>query len=176
MRMPGHDEERRADAALPLATDNPLEAPVRVGAPDPVHRRDCERARLGDRGSEPAPADRLLDPRDSAAQTDPAPPPGHVDVVREGDGEAGAAPSRRLDAEPCPQALERRVERIERGPVGQEPAVLIEPRRLPRPLRLLDPRKVEERVGELVAGRALAGADTLPRLGRIRKLLSEADV
>ena len=89
----------------------------------------------------------------------------------ERDGEAGAAPARRLDAEPAPQALERRVERIERRAGRTEPPVLVA-----RALPLLDAGEVEERLGELVAVGPLSPLDLLPGLGPVGNVVAEADL
>ena len=89
----------------------------------------------------------------------------------ERDGEAGAAPARRLDSEPAPQTLERWVERLERGAGRPEPAVLVA-----RGVSLLDAGEVEERLGELVALRPLAPGDLLPGLGPVGDVVPEPEL
>ena len=87
------------------------------------------------------------------------------------DGEAGAAPARRLDAEPAAQTLERWVERLERGAGRPEPAVLVA-----RAVSLLEAGEVEERLGELVALRPLAPGNLLPGLGPVGDVVPEPEL
>ena len=89
----------------------------------------------------------------------------------QGDGEAGAVISRRLGPELPSQPLERRIERIEARPLCTEAAVLV-----PRGRPFLDPRELEERFGELVAGRTFASVDLLPRLGPIGQIVAEPEL
>ena len=92
--------------------------------------------------------------------------------MAQADREARAAPAPRLDAELLSQPLERRVERVERGRGRGKAAVLVA-----RPVPLLDPREVEERLGEIVAL-----ADARPRstcsqaASRVRHVVAEAEV
>jgi len=166
--VPGEQEEGRGRPVLALGLHQLAEAPVGVGAAQPVERHAGERARLA--GGRPAPPseDARLEPRRGPLDPEPRPAPGHVHVVREGDGEARSAPAPRLEPEPASEPVERRVERIEaRGRRG-EPAVLVA-----RPVELLDAGQVEERVREVVLLRALAALDRGPCLGDVRDVGAE---
>lgn len=88
----------------------------------------------------------------------------------ERDGEAGAAPARWLDAELAPQALERRVERVEAGR-GRSKAIVL----VPGAVSLLDAGEVEERLRELVALGPLSPLDLFPGLGPVGDIVTEAD-
>lgn len=87
------------------------------------------------------------------------------------DGKPGAAPARWLDAEPAPQTLERRVERVEAGR-GRSKAIVL----VPGAVSLLDAGEVEERLRELVAVGSLSPLDLLPGRGPVRKVVSEAEL
>ena len=86
-------------------------------------------------------------------------------------GEPGTAPAGRVDAKPPPQALERRVERLERGGDCPEPTVLVA-----RAVSLLETREVEERLGKLVALGPLSPGDLLPGVGRVGNVVPEAEL
>ena len=87
------------------------------------------------------------------------------------DGEAPTAPARRLQAELPAQALERRVERVEAGGRGREPAVLVA-----RSFQLLETSQVKERLGEIVAVGAFTSVDLLPRSLLVGNVVAEAQV
>jgi hypothetical protein len=91
--------------------------------------------------------------------------------VGEGDGEAGAAPAGRIELQAAAQAIERRIERVERRGGGAKAIVLVA-----RAVALLDAGEVEERLGELVALRALSALDLRPGLFAVRKVVAEPDV
>ena len=89
----------------------------------------------------------------------------------QGDCKTGAVISWRLGPELPSQPLERRVEWIEARPLRTEAAVLV-----PRGRPFLDPCELEERFGELVAGRPFAAVDLLPRLGPIGQIVAEPEL
>ena len=169
--MIGHHEERGRRIAPPLVGEDAVEAPERVGSARLVERPAGQRARLAQAGAHPAAKQVGLRARSGAPKPGRGPLPRRVDVVGERDGEAGAAPTRRLDAEPAPQALERWVERLERGTGRPEPAVLVTSAGL-----LLDAGEVEERLGELVALGPLSPVDLLPGLRPVGDVVPEPEV
>ncbi len=75
-------------------------------------------------------------------------------------------PARRLEPEPAPEPLERRVERVEAGRRGREAAVLV-----PRAVELLDAGEVEERLCEVVAVRPLSPVHLLPGRGHVGEVV-----
>ncbi len=89
----------------------------------------------------------------------------------ERDCEARAAPARRLGAEPAPQALERRVERVETGR-GRSKATML----VPGATALLDACEMEERLRDLVALGPLAPLDLFPGPGPVGDVVPETDV
>jgi hypothetical protein len=91
--------------------------------------------------------------------------------MRERDGKARARPARRIELEAAPQALERRIERVETRAGGAKAIVLVA-----RAVALLDPGEVEERLGEVVAVRALPAVDLGPGLFAVGKVVAEAQV
>ncbi len=91
--------------------------------------------------------------------------------MRQGNGEAGAAPAGWLDPQPLAQALERWIERVEARNPRREAAVVVA-----RAGALLDPRKVEEAFGQLVACRPLAAVDLLPGSLSIGQVVAETDL
>src|SRR5262249_28819054 len=99
VRVLREQEERRRGAGPALVAKKPVEAPVRVRAADPVHRYAGEPAQLAQPRLEPASAQVGLRPRRGALHAPPRPLPRHVDVVCERDGEARAAPARRIDSQ-----------------------------------------------------------------------------
>src|SRR4029450_1857321 len=70
-----------------------------------------------------------------------------------------------------PEPFERRIERVETRGCCSEAVVLV-----PQPVALLDPGKVEERLGEVVSLRSLTALDLLPRLGPVRQVVAEAEI
>ena len=156
----GHHEERRAGVPLPFDGDDSLEAPVGIGAAQPVDGDAGERAGFTERRPPAAGEGMGLEPRCRPADSDRCPAPGRVHIVRERDGERRAAPARRLCAEPRAQPLEGRVERVETRCGDRKAAVLVA-----RAVALLDPGEVEERLCDLVPLRPLAALGLLPRLG-----------
>jgi hypothetical protein len=91
--------------------------------------------------------------------------------VRERDGEAGASPAGSIELQAAAQAIERRIERVERGRRGAKAIVFVA-----CPVALLDAREVEERRGELVALRALPALDLRPGRFVVRQVVAEPDV
>ena len=167
--VPSEQEEGRADAASGLQAENPLEAPVRIGPPELVERDRRQCSSLAKRRGG-LPRQRVaLQPSRRAPHAAPRPAPWHVDVVREGDREAGSVPLRRREAEPPAQPLERRIAEVEARRFGAKASVAVP--ELRRPVSLLHARQVKERIGEVVAFRPLArdrGVPT-PRPGRERR-------
>ena len=100
VRVIGHQEERGRRIAAPLVGEDAVEAPERVGSAHLVDRPAGQRPCLA-QAERPRPREQVgLRARSSAAKPGRGPLPRRVDVVGERDGEAGAAPARRLDAEP----------------------------------------------------------------------------
>ena len=165
-----HVEGRAGRAAAAFLRQDLLEAPVGIRAAQAVQRHGREPCRLTHRGAEPRVANVLLQPCGRTAQADARPAPRRVDVVRERDREARSIVSRG-DAELSPQTLERRIERIQAGPLGAKAAVLVA-----GTVSLLDAGKMEEAVGEVVADRSLAAIDLLPGSGVVRQVVAEAEL
>jgi hypothetical protein len=163
----GEHEEGRAGGTVPaLLAEDLREAPVRIGAAQAVDRRGRERARLAQRRREPSLQGVPLHPGRRTAYADARPAPRRVDIVGQRDGKALVA-----NSEVSPQPLERRVERIEAGPLGAEATVLVT-----RPVPLLDAGEVVEARREVVVGRQLAALDLLPGVGVVGKVVAEPDV
>src|SRR5207245_10559098 len=107
-----------------------------------------------------------LPPGGGAAQTGARPARRAVDVVGQRDRE------RRVGkAERAAQALERRIERVEGGPLGAETAVPV-----PWSIALLDAGQVEEAVGNVVAGWTFAPVDLLPGCRVVGNVVPEAEL
>jgi hypothetical protein len=87
--------------------------------------------------------------------------------VREGHHELRSAVARGRQAELAPEALERRVERVEAGRRGEVAAVPVA-----RSAALLNACQMEERRGEVVGLRKLATIDLRPRLGPVRNVIA----
>ena len=114
--------------------------------------------------------DVLLQPRSRAAQADPRPAPGRVDVVRQRNGEAWTAGER--NTQPAAQPLERRVERVETRPLGAKAAVLI----TRACILLLDTRQMEEALGQVVALWTFPALHSLPGVGVVRHVVAEPNI
>src|SRR3954468_5919080 len=151
MAVTGQHEERRTGVVLALFGGDLREAPVGIRSSQLVERHPHQAARLVHRRACPARESVTLQPRSGAEHADPGPAPGHVDVMRERDGEPRSPVARRLGAQLPAQPFERRVEWIEAGRGGEEATVRIALRS-----PLLDPREVEEARRELVSMRPLA--------------------
>ena len=150
---------------MPLDLDDALEAEVGVGSTNAMHGHGREPAGLTQGCvSVPSP-DSRLQPAGAEADSLARPAPGDVHVVTERDGEPGAAPAWRVEPQVPAQPLERRIEWVEARRRRGEPAVLVA-----RPIPLLDPRKVEERLCEVVALRPPPGVDVSPGLLRVGKV------
>ena len=91
--------------------------------------------------------------------------------MRQGNGEAGAAPAGWLDPQPLPQALERWIERVEARNPRPEAAVVIACTRT-----LFDAREVEEPFRQLVALGTLAALDLLPGSLSVGHVVAEPDL
>jgi hypothetical protein len=96
---------------------------------------------------------------------------GCVDVVRERDGEAGAGPMGGVELEAAPQAIEGRIERVERRGRGAKAIMLVA-----RPVALLDTGEVEEGLGEVVTLGPLPALDLGPGLFAVRQVVPEPEV
>jgi hypothetical protein len=107
------DEERRARPAPCLERRDLGEAPVRVRAAQAMEGDRGEAAGLPQRLAPGSGTGVRAQPAGRVPDAAPRPAPGPVDVVRERDGEAGAAPARRRDPKALAQPFERRVERVE---------------------------------------------------------------
>jgi len=81
------EERRRARTRAPLECRDLVEAPVRIGAAQAMQRRRGERRRFAERRRRACAKNVALHARGRAAQADPGPAPGIVDVVRERDRE-----------------------------------------------------------------------------------------
>jgi hypothetical protein len=171
VRVIGHQEEGGRRVAAPFVGEDAVEAPEGVGPARLVERPAGERARLPQARADATAKQVGLRAGRSAPEPGRGPLPRCVDVVCERDGEAGAAPARRLDAESTAQALERRVERIERGAGRSEPAVLVA-----CAVSLLDAGEVEERLRKLVAMRPLPPGDLLPGLSRVGDVVPKTEL
>ena len=165
-----HVEGRAACTAAAFLRDDLLEPPVRIGATHAMQRCSRETRRFTHCWPETCMTDVLLQPRSRAAQADPRPAPGRVDVVRQRNGEAWTAGGR--NTQPAAQPLERRVERVETRPLGAKAAVLITRARI----LLLDTRQMEEALGQVVALWTFPALHSLPGVGVVRHVVAEADV
>src|SRR3989442_1206264 len=146
------------------------EVAVRIRAEEVVAVRRCgrERPRFGERRPEPRLTYVLLQARRRAQHAHAGPAPGSIDVVGQRHDEARPVV---FDAKPAAEPLERRVERVEARPLGAKASVLVA-----RTGSLLDARKVEERLCQLVLLGALAAFYLLPRLGEVRDVVAEPGV
>src|SRR5206468_3237006 len=100
-------------AAPTLILEDSIEAPVGVGAGDLVHGGAGDASELAQARPDPALEQVALRTRGGSLDAPACPLPGHVHVMGQGDGEAGAAPARRLDSQAMTEPLERRIERVE---------------------------------------------------------------
>jgi hypothetical protein len=171
VRVVGEQEERRRPRGAPLVLEDPVEAPVRIRAAHLVDSRAREAAELAQPVPDASVGEIALRPGGSALDAAARPLPRHVDVVCQRDREPGVAPPRRIEPEPLPEPLERRVERVEAGRGGPEAIVLV-----PRAVPLLDAGQVEERLCNVVAFGTLAALHLLPRLLAVRHVVPEAEV
>src|SRR5213592_1932973 len=171
VRVLGEQEESRRGARSPLVAQDAVEAPVRVGAADLVHRRAGKPAQLAKSGTDAAGAEVALGTRSCSLHAATRPLPGDVDVVRERDGEPRPAPPWRLDPQASTQPLHGRIEWIEARRRRPEAVVLV-----PRPVQLFEAGEVEERLRQVVAAGPLAAVDLLPRLGAVRHVVAEPEV
>ncbi len=169
MRVLRHQEERRRGAGAPLVVEDALEAPVGVCPAHEVQRHPGQGAGLAQSRPATQAEDLMLQPGGAPAHAEASPLPGRVDVVGEGYREARPSPARRLELQLAAETLDGRVERVERRRRSAEAVVLVAPS-----VALLDPREVEERLGQVVAGRPLAALDLLPGLGLVLHIVSEA--
>src|SRR5438067_134533 len=170
--MRSEEEERRPDRpVLPRFRADLAESPVRICSAQPMHGRmsECSRFAKGSAGT--TVEEVRLQPGRRSAHADACPPPRGVDIVREGDRKAPPVPARGFDPEPRAQSFERRIEWIERRPSCAEAAV-----RVAAALDFLDPRELEERLGEVVTDRTLPAFDRVPGIFAKRNGVAEADV
>src|SRR5207245_5336005 len=153
-----HVERRTARNATAFVRDDLLEPPVRIGAAAEMDRRRRKAGGFAHCRPEPRMPNVLLQSRGGASETDAGPAPGRVDVVGQGDGETGFRVGG--NAKSPAQPFQGRIERVEARPLGAEAPMLVARARV----LLLDPRQVEEALGEVIALRTLPTGDSLPRV------------
>ena len=166
-----HEKEDRRSSAAPLQGGDAFEAEVRVGATQPVDRHGRQSTHLAPCGVASPLVHGGLQPAGAEPYALACPAPGNVDIVTQRHREAGTAPARGLETELPAQSLERRVEGFETRGGGREAAVLVT-----RTRPLLDAREVEERLGEIVALRALASLDLPPGTLPVGNVVAETQV